>query len=116
LSPGREAFQASRLTRGNRLFPTQLVIDEHSLVRRKRDWLKVDEVSMHLSRIASVRIETGILFADIRIESSGGDDDIVSHGHGKGDARRIKERIERWQTENLGRRDDRKDVSVREDG
>jgi hypothetical protein len=100
-----ESFRASRWTRGNRLFPTVLVIDEHSLVRRKRDWLKVDEVSMHLSRIASVRIETGLLFADIRIESSGGDDDIVSHGHTKGDARRLKERIERWQTANLGRRE-----------
>jgi hypothetical protein len=101
-----ETFRASRLTRGNRLFPTEIVIDEHSVVRRKRDWLKVGEVSMHLSRVASVRIETGVLFADLRIESGGGDDDIVSHGHTKGDARAIKERIERWQTANLGRSDD----------
>ena len=44
-----------------------------------------------------MRIETGVLWSDILIESSGGSDPISSHGHRKADALRIKELIERAQ-------------------
>ena len=96
------SFRASRLTRGNLLFPTVLEVTDQALVRRKRSWFKVSETTMHLSRVASVTIEKGILFADLRIESSGGGEDILSHGHFKGDAQRVKRLVEEWQGRELG--------------
>lgn len=92
-----EVFVASRLTSGNSIFPTKLVVTDRTLMRRKRSWFSVNEESVHLRNIATVNITTGVLWSDIRIESSGGSDPIESHGHTKQDARRIKELIESLQ-------------------
>lgn len=92
-----EEFVASRITRGNLLFPTKLVVSPTTVMRRKRSWLSVHEESVHIRNVATVNIRTGIWFSDIRIESSGGSDPLDSHGHSKGDARRIKELIETYQ-------------------
>jgi hypothetical protein len=97
-----EVFKASRLTKGNRLFPTVIEVSGQAVVRRKRSWFSVNEMSIHLSRVASVRITTGLLFADILIESTGGSDPLESHGHSKGDARRIKALIEEGQGRLVG--------------
>jgi len=94
-------FRASRWTRGNLLFPTSFEITNESVVRRKRRWFSTSEETIHLSRVASVGIETGILFADVRVESTGGGEDLVSHGHWKDDARSIRDLIQDWQTKNL---------------
>jgi len=45
------------------------------------------EESISILQMASVSIRTGLIWADIRIESTGGTDPIVSHGHRKGDTR-----------------------------
>lgn len=95
-------FRASRWTSGNFLFPTVIEVTDQAVIRRKRSWFSASETTMHLSRVASVSVETGLVFADLRIESSGGGDDIVSHGHRKSDARAIQAAIEAWQTRNLG--------------
>jgi len=97
-----ERFYASRWTRGNRIFRTLLEVTDTAVIRRKRSGFTVDEMSIHLQRVASVRIETGLLWSDILIESTGGGDDIQSHGHRKADARRIKELIEAAQSRQLG--------------
>ena len=81
-----EFFQASRLTRGNRLFPTIIEVSDKSVTRRKRSWLSRDEISVSIAKVASVHIKTGLLWSEIRIESSGGADAMVSEGHTKGDA------------------------------
>jgi len=94
-------FKASRWTRGNFLFPTRVEVRGDTLVLRKRNWWKVDEKTMHLSRVASVDIQKGFWFADLRIESSGGGDDIVSHGHWKRDAESVQGLIQEWQSANL---------------
>lgn len=96
-----ERFTASRWTRGNRLFPTVIEVTETAVVRRKRSWFTRNEMSIHLQRVASVHIETGLLWSDLRIESNGGGDDIESHGHTKAHARRIKELIEAAQGRHL---------------
>lgn len=93
-----ESFKASRFTKGNFLFPTVIEVTETAVVRRLRRWFTVNEMSIHLQRVASVRIETGLMWSDILIESTGGSDPIASHGHYKSDARRIKELIETAQT------------------
>ena len=91
-------FVASRLTRGNFLFPTRLVVTDQSVMRHKRSWFTVNEESVHLSNVATVDITTGLLWSDIKIESSGGSEPLESHGHTKGDARRIKQLIETAQS------------------
>ncbi len=92
-----EVFCASRLTRGNFLFPTRIEVSDKSVTRRKRSWFSQDEMSISISKVASVHIKTGLIWSEILIESSGGTDPMTSHGHRKSDAVRIKELIEEVQ-------------------
>jgi hypothetical protein len=96
-----ERFVASRWTRANHLFPTVIEVTDTAIVRRKRSWFTKNEMSIHLQRVASVHIETGLFWSDILIESTGGTDPIASHGHRKADARRIKDLVESAQTQHL---------------
>lgn len=96
-----EAFAASRLTSGNFLFPTRIVVTEHSVLRRKRSWVRVNEESIGMRNVASVNIVTGLIWSNLRIESTGGSSSIDSHGHTKADARRIKELIETLQARDV---------------
>ncbi len=96
-----EIFKASRWTQGNRIFPTVIEVSDTAVVLRKRHGFTKNEMSIHLQRVASVRIDTGIFWSDILIESTGGTDPITSHGHRKKDALRIKALIEGAQTEHL---------------
>ena len=96
-----ETFQASRWTRGNFLFPTVIEVTDQAVIRHKRSWFSKDEISISISKVASVHIKTGIIWSDILIESTGGTDPLASHGHRKTDARRIRELIEEAQG-NLG--------------
>jgi hypothetical protein len=98
-----ETFQASRLTRGNFLFPTIIEVTDKAVIRRKRSWFSKDEISISISKVASVHIKTGIIWSDILIESSGGSDPLASHGHTKRDARRIRELVEAAQGSLTGR-------------
>ena len=97
-----EIFRASRWTKGNHLFRTIIEVTDTAVVRRKRHWFTLNEISVHLSKVASVRIDTGLLWADLLIESSGGSDPLTSHGHRKKDAKRIKELIEQAQSRLMG--------------
>ena len=65
-----EIFQASRWTRGNFLFPTYIEVSDRSVTRRKRSWFRMDEISMSISKVASVHIKTGLIWSEILIESS----------------------------------------------
>jgi hypothetical protein len=96
-----EFFKASRWTHGNFLFPTVIEVSDRAVIRHKRSWFSKDEISISISKVASVHIKTGIIWADILIESSGGSDPLASHGHRKADARRIRELVEAAQG-NLG--------------
>ena len=93
-----ETFQASRWTKGNHVWATVIEVTDTAVVRRKRSWFSVNEISIHLSKIASVRIDTGMVWSDILVESTGGSDPLTSHGHTKAVARRIKELIEAAQS------------------
>ena len=96
-----ESFQASRWTKGNRLFPTVIEVTPTAVTRRKRHWFSKNEMTIHLLRVASVRIDTGLIWSDILIESTGGTDPLTSRGHTKKDALRIKELIEAAQTRQM---------------
>jgi DNA primase catalytic subunit len=92
-----DIFKASRWTNGNHLFPTAIEVTDKSVMRRKRRWFSMDEMSFTITKVASIHITTGIFWSKILIESSGGADPMESHGHTKADARRIKELIEDYQ-------------------
>jgi hypothetical protein len=92
-----ESFIASRWTRGNLFFPTRIVVTPLHVSRVKPRLFGNTEESIAISQVASVQISTGIIWSEIRIESTGGTDPITSHGHRKRDAIRIRELIETYQ-------------------
>jgi hypothetical protein len=94
-----DVFRASRISAGNRLFPTQVLITPSSVVQYTPRWIGRLEETIHMAHIASVKIETGMVLSDVLIETSGGTDPIVCHGHHKGDAGRMKDLIEKYQTD-----------------
>jgi len=93
----RYVFQASRWTKGNLFFPVRIEITPQHVIRVKPHLMSSDEESIAISKVASVTIHTGLIWSVIRIESSGGADPIISHGHRKSDARSIRELIEQLQ-------------------
>src|SRR6185503_12997829 len=90
-------FSASRWTRGNHLFPTRIVVTPLHVSRVKSRLFGTTEESIAISQVASVEIRTGVIWSEIRIDSTGGAEPITSHGHSKGDAVRIRELIESYQ-------------------
>jgi hypothetical protein len=97
-SPG-DVFRASRLSSGNRIFPTQVAITSTSVVQFTPQWIGKVEETIHMAHVSSVKIDTGVLFSDVLIETSGGSHPIRCHGHRKGDAVQMKALIERYQTD-----------------
>ena len=93
-----DVFRASRLSVGNRLFPTQVLITPDSVVQYTPRWIGRQEETIHMAHLSSVKIDTGLLSSNILIETSGGSDPIRCHGHRKGDASAMKQLIERYQT------------------
>ena len=92
-----DVFRASRVSSGNRLFPTQVAITKDSVVQYRPKWIGHTEEVIHIAHIASVKIATGAMLSDIEIETSGGSDPIVCHGHHKSDAVKMKSLIEQYQ-------------------
>ena len=93
-----DVFRASRWSRGNRLFPTQVAITPHAVVHYTPEVVGRREQSIHLAHVSSVSINTNLLFSDVIIETSGGSAPIRCHGHRKKDAVRMKALIEQYQT------------------
>jgi hypothetical protein len=98
-----DVFRASRWTRGNHLFPTQVGITPTSVVQFTPHWFGKEEESIHMAHVASVRIDTHLVFSDVIIETSGGSDPVLCHGHHKQDAVKMKELVERYQTDQYRR-------------
>ena len=91
-------FRASRLSAGNRLLPVQVLITPTSVVHYTPEWFGRLEHSIHMAHVASVRIDTNLLFSDVFIETTGGVNPIRCAGHRKKDAVRMKALIEEYQT------------------
>lgn len=95
-APG-DVFRASRLSDGNRLFPTQVLITESNVVQFTPRWIGKQEESIHIAHISSVKIDTGLMFSNLLIETTGDASPIRCHGHKKGGAVRMKAIVERYQ-------------------
>jgi hypothetical protein len=97
-------FRASRWSRGNHYFPTQVLITPTSVIHYTPELFGRKEHSIHIAHVASVGIDTNLMFSDVIIETSGGSDPIMCHGHRKADAIRMKHLIEQYQTAMYGER------------
>ena len=93
-----EVFRASRFSRGNRFFPTQVLVTPTSVVHYTPEVFGRKEHSIHIVHVASVSIDTNLFFSDVLIETSGGTTPVTCHGHRKADAVRMKQLIEEYQT------------------
>ena len=98
MSNNAETFAASRWTKGNLFFPTRITVTPKHVSRVKPRLFGSSEESIAIGKVASVQISRGIIWSEIRIDSSGGSDPITSHGHRKADAQRIRDLIEAYQT------------------
>jgi hypothetical protein len=97
-APGN-VFRASRLSSGNHLFPTQVLISPTNVVQFTPRWIGKQEESIHIAHVSSVKIDTGILLSDVLVETSGGASPIRCHGHHKKDAVQMKTLIEQHQND-----------------
>ncbi len=96
---GEHVFRASRLSRGNLVFPTQVAVTPTSVVHYTPELFGAREQSMHIAHVASVLIDRNLFFSDVMIESSGGTSPVRCHGHRKADAVEMKRLIEQYQSE-----------------
>ena len=83
-------YRASRLTSGNRIFPSSLEVEGHQITYRKRRWFGSTEETINVDHISSMRASHGLMFSSVTIESSGGSQPIVVTGLRKGDARKLE--------------------------
>ena len=95
---GDHVFRASRLSRGNFLFPTQVAVTPTSIVHFTPQMFGGREQSIHMAHVASVLIDRNLFFSDVMIETSGGASPVRCHGHRKRDAVDMKRLIEQYQS------------------
>ena len=88
-----ETFTASRLTSGNRLFPVQVAVFPERVALHKPRFFGHTEDSISTELIASVKVQAGVVFADVVLDTAGGSPPVVIHGLHKKDAERLRERI-----------------------
>lgn len=87
-------FTASRVSGdGNAVFPDKLIITDEFVIYRKSRVIGYKETKIRLSAVGSVSVRQHLLFADIIIESKGGNV-IVARGFSRGEAREIADLLE----------------------
>ena len=81
-------FTASRVSGdGNAVFPDKLIITDEYVIYRKARVIGYKETKIRLSAVGSVSVQQHLLFADIIIESKGGNM-IEARGFSRSDARK----------------------------
>jgi LPXTG-motif cell wall-anchored protein len=103
--PGQHVYRASRMSRGNLLFPTQVAVTPTSVVHFTPQIVGGREHSMHIAHVASVLIDRNLFFSNVVIESSGGTSPVRCYGHHKADAIEMKRMIEQYQSDYYRGRD-----------
>ena len=83
-------FSASRITGGNVIFPDKLEIDDERVTFYKARLIGYNTTIIQRSNIGSVSLKAGLLFADIVIETNGGQI-TVANGFSRSDAKKIQQ-------------------------
>jgi hypothetical protein len=91
-------FRASRWTQGNRIWPTQVAVFANRVVRFTPRLFGHFEETIAIDQVASVSVDSRLLFGDVVIETTGGSQPIRCHGHRRRDAEEIRRLITAAQT------------------
>jgi len=83
-------YSSSRLTFGNFFFPDKLVLNHDHVVFRKSHLIGGEEESIRYEQIASVSVQSGVFFADLLFETTGGSEPVFLNGLWKGTASKAK--------------------------
>jgi hypothetical protein len=86
-------FRASRWTKGNRIWPTQVAVFPNRVVRYTPRLFGHFEETIGIDQVASVSVDSGLVFGDVIIETTGGSQPIRCHGHHRRDAEEIRRLI-----------------------
>lgn len=86
-------FHASRWTTGNHVWPTQVSVFPNRVVRYTPRLFGHFEETIGIDQVASVSVDSGLIFGDVIIETTGGSQPIRCHGHFRRDAEEIRRRI-----------------------
>jgi hypothetical protein len=86
-------FRASRWTKGNRIWPTQVAVFPNRVERYTPRLLGHFEEAIGINQVASVSVDSSLIFGDVIIETTGGSQPIRCHGHRRRDAEEIRNRI-----------------------
>lgn len=78
--------RASRFTSGNTIFPVQVAVFADRVSSYKPRFLGHTDLSITFRQIASVKVQSGPVFADVVIDTTGGSPPVVIHGLWKKDA------------------------------
>ena len=97
-------FYASRWTKGNRIWPTQVAVFPNRVVRYTPRLFGHREETIGIDQVASVSVDSGMIFGDVIIETTGGSQAIRCHGHSKGEAEQIRSTITQAQGSQPGLR------------
>lgn len=92
-----KSYASSRLTAGNFWFPDRVSVATDGIHFLKRRLFGSDEEIINYDQIASVKINSGIFWANITIETAGGSQPIFINGLPKGHAQEIKDAIRQYQ-------------------
>ena len=86
-------FRASRWTQGNRIWPTQVAVFPNRVVRYTPRLFGHFEETIGIDQVASVSVDSSLIFGDVIIETTGGSQPIRCHGHRRRDAEEIRRQI-----------------------
>jgi hypothetical protein len=75
-----------------------VLVSPTSVIHYTPQWFGKYEHSIHMAHVASVGIDTHVIFSDILIETTGGTSPIHCKGHYKSHAVRMKHLVEQYQT------------------
>jgi hypothetical protein len=86
-------FRASRWTKGNHIWPTQVAVFPNRVERYTPRLLGHFDEVIGINQVASVSVDASLIFGDVIIETTGGSQPIRCHGHRRGDAEAIRREI-----------------------
>ena len=86
-------FRASRWIKDNRIWPTQVAVFPNRVVRYTPRLFGHFDETIGIDQVASVSVDSGLVFGDVIIETTGGSQPIRCHGHKRSDAEEIRRRI-----------------------
>lgn len=93
-----QTYQSSRWTSGNFLFPDMITLAEDGIHYTKRRFFGSNEEHINYRAVSSMKVSSGMFFANICIETSGGSQPVMVQGLSKNAAKEIKETVSQKQT------------------